>query len=286
MKKLFTTLVVSMQLGLVLYGQNPVVTVLDTVQNDNSVVLSVKTTGYGNFTIRLNISDISNCAEDISGLPKTYTVSGNTTTRLAVLHPQDVSQPVVIRYGWDWLQGRMDAVPDSNISYELPLCTKRQKVRELTAHEMKMDRTNVVDFKMWEMSAKNAVEAVCAMRCGTVIAAGDNSITIEHSDGTQAVYEGLEAIYVQAGEDVRTEDIIGLSNGPVTIGIYRYATNSNQLRNPQAMSQKEYLDVMFRTKKGNVILIDGKVYKRNISCRYLRQVRKLRLTAHTNTKNE
>lgn len=280
MKKIITALA-SVMAVLTMYGQNPVVTVLDSVEKDNTVTLSVKTTGYGQFSVRLNISDISNCADDLSGLQKTYTVPGNATTQLAVLHPQDPSQPVEIRYGWDWIQGRLDAVPDSG-SYTLPLCAKRQTFRELTAHEMHMDRANVVGFKMWEVSAKHSVEAVLAMRNGTVIATGDNSITIEHSDGTQAVYGGLGVIYVTAGDEVRTEDIIGLSNGPVTIGIYRYVTNTDPLRNPQSMFQKEYLDIKLFTKKGDVRAIDGGVYKQHISCKYLRQARQLRRTAQEN----
>ena len=257
MKKIITAAAVLMTLTL--HAQNPAVTVQQSVGGNNSALFIAHTDGYGHFTVRLNITDAENCRTDIATLPAFYTIKGNSATQLAVLQAEDPTQPVEVRYGWDWVQGRLDAEPDSEYAYRLPVGVRRNvTVREVFAQEAGMAQANTVNFKMWELTANPKENAVYAMRGGEVISTSADGITIEHSDGTQAVYGGLRDIYVKAGEQVESEAVIGSGGSAgITVAVYAYRSNNRTHIYPQMMSQQEYLDPLFATRNGNQQLTDG-----------------------------
>ncbi|HIW97870.1 MAG TPA: M23 family metallopeptidase [Candidatus Tidjanibacter gallistercoris] len=263
--------------ALPLAARTPSVEVTARNTADNSLVFDAAVEGYGTFTVRLNVTDIRNHAGDSTA---TVTVAvGSEGGELYALAPQDASRPVEADFAWDWINGKLDAVPDLGLVYRLPLAAGRSTVvHSLTPAEAGIMRGNIVGFRMWEFTAEEN-EPIFAIRGGTVIEVegydgesgepGGGSIVVEHADGTQARYSSLRSgsARVAPGDTVRPDTPIALagklrSGGHgVRIGLYRYAANRNTAQYPSMMSQTEYINPLFMTARGSDLLADGETVK-------------------------
>lgn len=242
---------------------------------DNSLVFKADVSGYGTFTIRLEIDGIRNSADEGDRMVVTTTAKGNDTTELLTIHPLDPAMPVTADYKWDWLQGKLDAVPDLGFVYRLPVAAGRTTtVHSLTPAETGMMRDNIATFTMWQFSMDED-EPVFAIRKGEVVYVqgygenpaypGGGVIVVEHADGTQARYNALRegSALVAPGDTVYPDTRIALAGKLLDgtygaqVGLYCYTTNHNRGVYPNMMSQTSFINPLFMTTRGDGILIDG-----------------------------
>ncbi len=259
--------------ALPLAAQKPSVEVTARSAADNSLLFDAAVDGFGTFTVRLKTTDIRNHAG--SGEATAIATLRAPGGEIFSLAPQDASRPVEADYSWDWINGRLDATPDAEFVYRLPVAAgKHTTVRALTPAETGMVRDNIAGFRMWEFSTERN-EPVFAIRKGTVIyvegydaerkQAGGGTIIVEHADGTQARYDTLRSgsALVAPGETVYPDMPIALAGelpgggSGVRVGLYRYAANRDTALHPHMMAQKEFIDPLFMTARGNGVLTDG-----------------------------
>lgn len=241
---------------------------------DNSLVFKADANGYGTFTVRLAIDDIRNSLDGKTNTVVIAAAEGNATTELLTISPLDGSIPVTASCKWDWLQGKLDPIPDLGFVYRLPVADGRAAtVRSLTPAEAGMVRDNVSAFLMWQFSMEEN-DPVFAIRKGMVIYVqgygdrthpGGGSIIVEHADGTQARYDALgeESALVAPGDTVYPDTQIAtagkLPGGGygAQVGLYYYATNRNRGAHPHMMAQTNFINPIFMTAAGENILQDG-----------------------------
>lgn len=242
---------------------------------DNSLVFKADANGYGTFTVRLAIDDIRNSLDGKTSTVVIAAAEGNAATELLTLSPLDGSIPVTASCKWDWLQGKLDPIPDLGFVYRLPVADGRATtVRSLTPAEAGMVRDNVSAFRMWEFSMEEN-DPVFAIRKGKVIYVqgyggdrthpGGGSIIVEHADGTQARYDALAegSALVAPGDEVYPATRIAqagrVSGGGygTQVGLYYYATNRNRGAHPHMMAQTNFINPVFMTAAGEDILRNG-----------------------------
>lgn len=274
MKKSLITAAASLA-ALSLAAQKPSVQITASTAPDNSLVFDADVTGYGTFTIRLDLYNIRNAADQENRSVYAEAFGSDLPTRILSVSPLDGSKPAEADFQWNWIQGKVDAAPDLGFVYRLPVPAGRiTTVRSLTPSETGMMRDNLSNFIMWQFSTRDH-DQVFAIRKGKVIfvqgyspdqnSRGGSTIIVEHADGTQARYAGLmeDSATVIPGDTVYPDTPIALAGTlrdgtkGVHVGLYHYVTNRNTGAYPGMMTQTAYINPLFLTNLGENILIDG-----------------------------
>lgn len=275
MKKIIAAAVTAALSTLSLAAQEAGVKVSTRNAEDNSLVFDATAGGYGTFTVRLCIDNIANSDDGETHTVFTTTLRGGSTCEILTIPPRDKAAPVTAYYTWDWLQGKLDALPDLGFIYRIPVADGRStEVHALTPAQTGMMRNNVSAFRMWKFTTDEG-DPVFAIRKGEVIYVagrdtaagkrGGGTIIVEHADGTQARYNGLaeESALVAPGDTVYPDTPIA-SAGQLPeggygahVGLYYYATNRNTGAYPKMIAQTVFINPVFKTAHGDNILTDG-----------------------------
>lgn len=285
MKKIITTVIAALTAA-TLAAQSPNVVVSMATTADNTLQFNAAVTGCGTFTIQLQIKNAVNAksnpdnrhaeAEAEAGILLTTDKSGMIYT----LEAENPAQPATADFTWVWIQGDIFATPNLGFIYRLPIATGHDtQVTSLVPAKVGMMRDNTANFTMWQLSMGSG-DPVFAIRKGIVIRVdrpdpqslpegtpdGNTVVVVEHADGTQAIYSCLQdnSVTLAVGDTVYPDTQIAsagvIDNGEsgIRLGLYHFTPNRNTLTHPQMISQTDFINPLFLTADGNMLLTDNK----------------------------
>lgn len=275
--------------GLSATAQNKGIKLTEIIDADNMLHITAEPVGYGSFTLWLTVSETNNVSKSPT-MP--YEITRTIASKKEVLSfkPENTDKPAKAEYTYDWLNGKVNALPDLGFIYRIPVANGKQTiVRSVTPAQADMGRNNTSNFRVWQFSAEPG-EPVFAVRKGVVIRAEDNGrdesgdddwagalTVIEHADGTQAIYTGLKggSLSVKEGNTVLPSQRIGSagkffdSTKGVRVGIYSYISNRNKGAYPNMKVQNDFINPLYCTSSGNMILNDGMTVVVKVSSRII-----------------
>ncbi len=290
-KRILSTAAAGAGITAALHAAQPTFRLESVRQPDGSLSVQADPGGYGTFTVVVDFTSWDNVA-----LARRDTFRVDGYGEILRLHPAEPGRPAQAEYTYDWIQG--DADPDdadTAFVYRLPYPGGvRAEARSLSSYEAGyMARGGSVNLHVWEFALPES-ETVYAARRGKVIRiegldmppesqtdyAPENRIWVEHTDGTIAVYSGLEkgSALVREGQLVTPSTAIaaaGLSPGgsrAVRMEVFRYIFNPGAgPKNAGAMFLKEYIDPIFATASGDERLADGAEYLPRVNRRLINE---------------
>lgn len=271
-------------------AQKTGVKITEIIGADNSLHIMAEPSGFGTFTVWLTITGTSNTANNAK-TPYEIARTFDSKTEIASFAPVDSSRPAKAEYLLDWINGKVNALPDLGFVYRLPVGNGLStKIRNTTPAQADMSRNNTSNFRIWQFSAAPG-DPVFAVRKGIVVRAEDGgrpesgddqwanaTIVIEHSDGTQAIYTGLKggSVAVAAGDTVLPSQRIGSAgkffdnSKGVRVGIYSYISNRNKGAYPNMKIQSDFINPLYSTSSGNTILEDDIIVTSKVSSKVLK----------------
>ena len=250
----------------------PGVTVSQELMPDNSLSIRADITGAGNFTIELIFSDRNN-----TDVPHKQRFTINRSREITRLAPLDPGNAVSAVFRYDWLHGQTDAPADTRFVYRLPFTKGMSSVPvRIPALKAGVFNKNILNFTMWMFGLPEG-SPVYAMRKGTVIRIegfdsyperitpeliAANRITVEHADGTLAIYSSLggKSPGIKEGGQIGPDTIIGsagltdreLYGVGIRIFYYVSAESDNRLT-----ARQRYIDPVFASGTGSILLTEG-----------------------------
>ncbi len=266
----------------VVFAQNNVVDIEYKYNDDNTVEISYVKHLPGSYFLKLTFSKLDNCSNSgFEGIIKGY--SG----RLLTLRPINVTKSIRFSYNYRYFQGIPNPKVNRDFHYILPFKSgKTIRVSETKSLRGKMTGKKELTWKSF-LVERTSADTVCSMRKGIVtkvVAKYDevpsddysyisqqNSITIEHKDGTFSNYKGLnkDLIFVKLGQTVYPQTPIGVlsrfdkSTYRLYFDItYLKAINSSffKQRTLDSESLMAFVNPFFYCKRGVVKIIHNKKY--------------------------
>lgn len=206
-----------------LNAQSPQITIERTVNSDNSIVLSYKKEEPGSYFIYLNFSNVTN-----SYVSNYKTVIDGHSGNLLTLKPSNNKQSIGYALKYYVIFGRPNPKVDSLFHYVLPFKKgkKHTIIEASNLGEKYFDHEKPKNWKSYVINSTTA-DTICSMRKGIVVKIDNqyqnssrgmiytskrNSITVEHSDGTIAMYNGFKKnlIFVKLGQSVYPQTELGV----------------------------------------------------------------------------
>ena len=235
------------------FAQSQDIIVTYETDRDNSVSFNYEKKVPGNYTISVKFNNLQNASS--SGHEQ---VVNNSSGLLFKLRPLRGEEVITFSYSYNYVQGDINAKPDTAFVYTLPF----RKGKKLTPIELSFigktyfKDTEPVNWKAFRFSFKTP-DTACAIRKGVVVkienkyqldtsiavsyTSKQNSIRIEHEDGTMALYSGFQqnSIFVREGDIVIPQTNLGI--------LSRYDSNKNYYLSVQLyyygkMKIDEYLE--------------------------------------------
>lgn len=252
------------------------------INEDNSVDFNYKKTQPGSYFIIVNFAHISNCyTTRYKGVVK------SNSGQLFKLQPIDANQCIDFTYNVSYIRGIPNPKVDSLFAYTLPFARNKEIVIEEAVNlgESLLNHERPSKWKVYIVNSHIADTIFC-MRKGivvdiidqysnsnledTVYTSNQNSITIEHKDGTCAFYSGFkkDGITVKLGQTVYPQTKLGILNelNPnfYQLSFFVFYTRNNSLEridkyNAQS-NYNEYLTPLFNTSGGVEKIESGKSY--------------------------
>lgn len=192
------------------------------VNNDQSVDFFYEKDLPGTHTVLLYFKSLSNAS--YSDFPR---IAKGLSGKLLTLKPLNIERGISFSYGYAYVRGKINPKVDKKFTYLLPY-KKGAKVRikELgNINKMLFGRPLPKDWKAYEFMTVDT-DTILSMRKGLVVEVIDhfptdsvsyytsknNSISVEHSDGSIATYEGFDqsAALVKPGDKVMPHQPLGL----------------------------------------------------------------------------
>ena len=222
MKKLILLLV---SIPLISFGQKNIIDVDYVINNDNSVSFNYKKNVVGSYLVILEFSNLSNTRAQrrVSKILK-----NNSGSLFLKLKPINEENSIGFQYRTMYFKGSVNSKVNEDYPYILPF-NKGDKIipRDLYSIENRYLNEEVPEgWKSYSFTF-NEKKEVKAIRKGIVIEIKDtytpdysieasfyseqNSISIEHIDGTVATYEGFDknTIQLKEGEVVYPQTTLG-----------------------------------------------------------------------------
>lgn len=204
------------------YAQENQVKIKVKRNQDNSTDVFYEKSVPGNYTIRIEFSNVSN------SYPQDFEdVVEHSSGLLLTIKPNDKNQPISFNYS-SWVQmGNLKPKVDSLFVYTLPF-RKEKIVTSYESNNLYHDILNAELPKNWVAYQFRTINAdtIFAARKGIVVALVDhfetdtialvntknNYIMIEHADGTLASYTGFakKKMLVKLGQTVYPQTPIGI----------------------------------------------------------------------------
>lgn len=252
---------------------------------DNSVSFNYKKNVSGSYLLVLDFSNLSNTQEQ----RRINKIVQNKSGSILKLKPINKENGIGFNYKYIYYEGNINSKINKDYPYILPF-KKGEKVvpRELYSIENKyLNEKTPKGWKSYSFTF-NQPKKVMAIRKGKVIEVKDiytpnnnleisyysqqNSISIEHKDGSVATYKGFDKnkIMVNEGETVYPQTILGEITKfdkrniyRLYLSLYSYTTKKNiRLSTIKSSDDYEisYLTPKFFTKNSLNKLIDLKQY--------------------------
>jgi hypothetical protein len=204
-------------------AQVPEITIESKVNTDNSVLFTYKKQVPGSFYLYIDFSNASNFdTVDYRGVIRGY--SGDLLT----LRPLIEKQSIGYSYRYYTIFGEPNPKVDSLFYYVLPFKKgNRHQISEASyLGEIYFDQERPKNWKSYVINLETA-DTICSMRKGIVVKVDNqyqnsslemvytsnrNSINVEHSDGTIAVYTGFKknGLFVKLGQTVYPQTELGV----------------------------------------------------------------------------
>lgn len=303
MKKIITTIIAALAAA-TLAAQSPNVVVSTATTADNALQFNAAVTGCGTFTIQLQIKNVVNAKSnpDNRNAEAGILLTTNKSGTIYTLEPKDSAQPATADFTWAWIQGDIFATPNLGFIYRLPIAAGHDtQVTSLVPAKVGMMRDNTANFTMWQLSMESG-DPVFAIRKGIVIRVdcpdtqslpegtpdGNTVVVVEHADGTQAIYSCLQdnSVTLALGDTVYPDTQIAsagvIDNGEsgIRLGLYHFTPNRNTLTHPQMMSQTDFINPLFLTADGNMLLTDNKTVTAKVTKRVVEAERAKKCCRH------
>lgn len=273
-----TTLVILFKLTFCSFAQSSDIIIKTERNSDNSVDFNYEKNVYGTFNIFVKLSNFSNCfVNDYKG-----SVS-NSSGKLFSLKPEKATEPINFSYTYTFQRGQLNPQIDTSIVYTLPF-RKGKKIRVSEAFLISErygwnNFKSPKNFKCYNFNF-NSTDTVLATRKGLVVKIVNNfetdttkeylftdqrnTILIEHSDGTQAIYKGFQKnnIFVKEGDVVFPQTPLGMiakydakEKYLLQYSVYSLIEdkNTNTSKTP-SFTTYEYITPVFCTTTGNTKL--------------------------------
>ena len=247
MKKLILLLVF---IPLVSFGQKNIIDVDYVINNDNSVSFNYKKYVVGSYLVILEFSNLSNTRVQrrVSKILK-----NNSGSLFLKLKPINDENSVGFQYQTMYFKGSINSKVNEDYPYILPF-NKGVKITPIDLYSLENRYLNEEVPEGWKSYSFtfNEKKEVKAIRKGIVIEikntytpdysieasfySEQNSISIEHIDGTVAKYEGFDknTIQLQEGETVYPQTTLGQlvkydkrDIYRLYLTLYSYTTNDN-----------------------------------------------------------
>lgn len=270
-------------INLNLNAQSPKITIERTVNSDNSIVLSYKKEEPGSYFIYLNFSNVTN-----SHVSNYKTVIDAYAGNLLTLKPSNDKQSIGYAVQYYVIFGKPNPKVDSLFHYVLPFKKgkKHTIIEAFNLGEKYFDHEKPKNWKSYVINSKTP-DTICSMRKGIVVKIDNqyqnssrdmiytskrNSITVEHSDGTIAIYNGFKKnqTFVKLGQTVYPQTELGVIE-EFNPSVYRAdisiaflsdknfnSINMQSLQNYK--SKYEFVTPYFVTEKGVEKLISNTEY--------------------------
>ena len=222
MKKLILLLVF---IPLVSFGQKNIIDIDYVINNDNSVSFNYKKYVVGSYLVILEFSNLSNTREQrrVSKILK-----NNSGSLFLKLKPINDENSVGFQYRTMYFKGSVNSKVNEDYPYILPF-NKGDKITPIDLYSIENRYLNEEVPEGWKSYSFtfNEKKEVKAIRKGIVIEIKDtytpdysieasfyseqNSISIEHIDGTVATYKGFNknTIQLKEGETVYPQTTLG-----------------------------------------------------------------------------
>lgn len=253
--------------------------------SDKSISFYFNKNVPGSYFLSIEFSELENCNHN-----KTYKQTiKHSTGKLFTLKPYDQSEGISFSYNYSYIIGNSKPKVKDDIQYILPLKNgKTTKVFEASnIGEKYFGSEKPMDWKSFIINSKVA-DTVCAMRKGIVVkivnkhendttvyksfTSKQNSILIEHKDGTYASYKGFKkgGIFVKLGQEVYPQtqlgelDVFIKYKYRLTFSVFHYL-QAQFTREKSTLSERKqnikYLNPYFTTDKGLVQLESKQTYQ-------------------------
>jgi hypothetical protein len=275
-------------------AQSSDITITSEKGQDNSVTFNYVKNTPGSYTVSVKFNTLQNA------LPSDYEgVIKNSSGTLFRLRPQKVDESIIYSYSYTYVRGDLKAKPDTAFVYALPFKKgKKVKPTEMSyIGKTYFKDTEPVNWKAFRFSSSTP-DTACAIRKGIVVKIEDmydadttlevsftsnqNSILVEHDDGTVVLYKGFlhHGILVKEGDTVYPQTNLGILSRydkekkyNLSIQLYYVAKMDMDAYLAKSQGQKlgkqahlhNYLNPVFTSKEGNSKLTSRKEYEVDIS---------------------
>jgi len=206
------------------FGKEKTLTITSERNDDRSVTFFYEKSDPGDLVVYLQFTDMQNS----HGSNVFKTISGSSGV-FHTLHPINPDKSIRYSYKYRYTRGKIDAKPDKEFVYTLPFKKGvKARVRKLSnINERYLNRKVNDSWKAYQFLFKKA-DTVCAIRKGIVVKIKDgnsdykkgtsyssrnNSILIQHEDGSYALYGVLQkgSMMVNIGDKVYPQTPIAIA---------------------------------------------------------------------------
>ncbi len=256
---------------------------------DNSISFNYEKKVPGSYTLSVKLTQVQNAlSSDYEGVVQ------NSTGMLFKLRPLRADEGIIFSYSYTYVRGNMSPKVDTSFVYALPF----KKGKKLSPLEMSfIGKTYFKDaepknWKAYRFTSK-IPDTVCAIRKGIVVKIEDkyqadtsisvnytskqNSILIEHEDGSMAFYTGFlqNSFFVKEGDTVFPHTSLGIlskydsdKNYNLSVQVYFFSKINVDEYVEKSAGQKltkqhhfqEYINPTFLTNGGKTKLVPRKEY--------------------------
>jgi hypothetical protein len=288
------TLILIFGKTLLTFSQSSDIVVTSEKGTDNSITFNYEKRVPGSYTISVKFNNLQNAiSSDYEGVVK------NSSGTLFRLRPQNANESIIFSYSYTYVRGDLKAKPDTAFVYTLPF-KKGKKVKPMEMSyigKTYFKDTEPVNWKAFRFSSSTP-DTACAIRKGIVVKIEDmydtdttlevsftsnqNSILIEHEDGTVVLYKGFlhHGILVKEGDTVYPQTNLGILSRydkdkkyNLSIQLYYVAKMDMDAYLAKSQGQKlgkqahlhNYINPVFMSKEGNSKLTSRKEYEIDIS---------------------
>ncbi|OOG69257.1 hypothetical protein B0E44_12100 [Flavobacterium sp. A45] len=266
------------------FAQVQNITITSNANPDQSVDFYYEKKQPGSYYLSLEFSNISNC-----NIQNYKTIVSNYSGRLLKLTPIDKNQGINYSFQYYYIIGKPNPKIDTEFQYILPFKNgKKIRINEATnLGEIYFGSEKPKNWKNYIVNSESP-DTLYSMRKGVVVqlvnqydasssselhyTSNRNSITIEHADGTFAIYEGLKknSILVKLGQTVYPQTQLGImevfntNNYRASFSIYFLYDKDFKFKQNQTLknykSEYEYITPNFVTQEGILKVESGKEY--------------------------
>lgn len=243
--------------------------------NDGTYDLYADVAKTGTFTVIIQFTRLQNLtgsgieairSSGSASMGQEYKTSIIGSGRIMTLRPIDPTSPSYYSYNYSYIRGKLNPKVNRDFVYRLPVADGRKTTTVILpkrdSEENSETQNKTILFQM------EAGDTVYAVRKGYVVDM-ENSILVEHDDGSLAQYSDIpeESYFVKEGSMVYPDTPLGLAarvghdNYLVRLSIY-YLFNDKDFLGADILGpfKYHYIDPIFSTKEGNVMVEYGKTY--------------------------